>query len=61
MRDHLRAVPAARNEYAAAKERWRAEHPDIGAYALAKEPWFDREAVAAESWAESVGWTVSSS
>ncbi len=57
MRDHLRAVPAAREGYAAAKMRWRAEHPDVGSYAEAKEPWFDAEADAAEAWAARTGWT----
>jgi dephospho-CoA kinase len=56
MRDHLRAVPAARDEYATAKERWSAEHVDVGSYGEAKEPWFDREATAAEEWAASTGW-----
>jgi len=57
MRDHLRAVPAARDEYAAAKQQSREQHPDVGAYAEAKEPWLDREASAAESWAEATGWS----
>ena len=56
MRDHLRAVPAAREGYAAAKVEWQIEHPDISSYALAKEPWFDAEAVAAHEWAEQTGW-----
>lgn len=56
MRDHLRAVPAARDEYAAAKERWAARHGDVAGYAEAKEPWFDAEAVAAEEWAQATGW-----
>ncbi|MFI7543270.1 dephospho-CoA kinase [Actinoplanes sp. NPDC049599] len=56
MRDHLRAVPAARDEYAAAKLRWAAEHPDVAGYAEAKEPWFDAEAEAAHAWARETGW-----
>jgi len=56
MRDHLRAVPAAREGYAAAKERWSAVHGDVESYAEAKEPWFDEEAAAAEEWAEATGW-----
>jgi dephospho-CoA kinase len=56
MRDHLRAVPAARDGYAAAKVAWSAEHPDVGSYAEAKEPWFDAEAEAAEAWAAASGW-----
>jgi dephospho-CoA kinase len=60
MRDHLRAVPEARDGYAAAKERWRAAHGDVAGYAEAKEPWFDIEADAAEEWAEATGWAPSS-
>ena len=56
MRDHLRAVPAARDAYAAAKEQWAARHGDVEGYATAKEPWFDAEATAAPDWAESTGW-----
>jgi dephospho-CoA kinase len=56
MRDHLRAVPAARDEYAAAKRRWAAEHDDVEGYAQAKEPWFDTEAEAAHAWALETGW-----
>lgn len=56
MRDHLLAVPQARAQYAAAKARWAAEHPDVGSYAEAKEPWFDAEARAANAWAEATGW-----
>jgi dephospho-CoA kinase len=59
MRDHLEAVPAARDEYAAAKLRWAQEHPDVGSYAEAKEPWFDAEAYAADEWAEETGWEPS--
>ncbi|MFI7597838.1 dephospho-CoA kinase [Actinoplanes sp. NPDC049681] len=56
MRDHLRAVPEAREEYAAMKERWAAAHADVESYATAKEPWFDAEAAAAEAWAEETAW-----
>ncbi len=56
MRDHLRALPAARDGYASAKERWAAEHTDRYSYADAKEPWFDDEALAADEWAETTGW-----
>lgn len=56
MRDHLRAVPAARDEYAAAKQRWVTRHDDVESYAAAKEPWFDREAAVAYAWAEAAGW-----
>ena len=56
MRDHLRAVPAARDEYAAAKAHWALEHPDRWSYGEAKEPWFDAEARAADDWAQATGW-----
>ncbi len=56
MRDHLRAVPEARDCYAAAKARWAAEHQDRYTYAEAKEPWFDDEARAADDWAEATAW-----
>ena len=56
MRDHLRADPGTREGYAATKARWAAEHPDVGSYAEAKEPWFDAEAEAAYDWAERTGW-----
>ncbi|MEU4216321.1 dephospho-CoA kinase [Actinoplanes sp. NPDC026623] len=56
MRDHLRAVPAARDEYAAAKQRWTARHADTESYAEAKEPWFDSEAAAADEWVRATGW-----
>lgn len=57
MRDHLRAVPAAREEYASAKAQWAMQHTDRFAYGDAKEPWFDAEAHAADDWAEETGWT----
>jgi dephospho-CoA kinase len=56
MRDHLRLVPAAREEYAQAKARWAQEHADRWAYSQAKEPWFDAEARAADEWAARTGW-----
>jgi dephospho-CoA kinase len=56
MRDHLRAVPEAREGYAAAKARWAREHADRVSYGEAKEPWFDAEAQAADDWAEATGW-----
>ncbi|GAA3340979.1 dephospho-CoA kinase [Amorphoplanes nipponensis] len=59
MRDHLRAVPAAREEYAAAKLGWAAQHGDVEGYAEAKEPWFDAEAAAAHNWARETGWRPS--
>jgi dephospho-CoA kinase len=57
MRDHLRASPAARDGYAAAKRRWVAAHPGPVDYMAAKEPWFDTELVAAQAWAAQTGWT----
>jgi len=60
MRDHLRAVPEARDDYAAAKADLAARHADDAyAYTEAKEPWFDREARAADDWAEATGWQPS--
>ncbi len=59
MRDHLRADTTARDAYAQAKSSWAVTHPDLGAYAEAKEPWFDAEATAADAWAESTAWRPS--
>ncbi|MFI5492130.1 dephospho-CoA kinase [Actinoplanes sp. NPDC051859] len=56
MRDHLRADPAVRDEYASAKARWASRHRDTATYAEAKEPWFDAEAEAANAWAAATGW-----
>jgi dephospho-CoA kinase len=56
MRDHLRQVPAAREEYAEAKVRWAQEHTERWSYAQVKEPWFDTEARAADEWAHLTGW-----
>jgi dephospho-CoA kinase len=56
MRDHLRADPAARDDYAWAKVQWALQHQDLFAYGEAKEPWFDSEARAADDWAEATGW-----
>ncbi|MEV0899407.1 dephospho-CoA kinase [Actinoplanes sp. NPDC049802] len=56
MRDHLRAVPAARDAYAVAKQELASHHDDRAGYALAKEPWFEQEARAADDWAEATGW-----
>ena len=56
MRDHLRAVPSAREGYAAAKAEWLLENADRWSYSQAKEPWFDAEARAADEWAEETGW-----
>ncbi|GAB1646106.1 dephospho-CoA kinase [Krasilnikovia sp. MM14-A1259] len=56
MRDHLRAVPEARDGYAAAEQHWAGQHPDVGCHAEAKEPWLVAEARAAYAWAEQAGW-----
>lgn len=56
MRDHLRAVPAAREAYAAAKAELAKRHTVRARYAEAKEPWFAAEARAADEWAEETGW-----
>ncbi|BCY06697.1 dephospho-CoA kinase [Actinoplanes sp. L3-i22] len=56
MRDHLRAVPEARDAYAAAKAELALRFADRAGYARAKEPWFDDEARAADDWALATGW-----
>ncbi|WP_203738811.1 dephospho-CoA kinase [Actinoplanes cyaneus] len=56
MRDHLRAVPEARDAYAAAKAELALRFADRAGYAAAKEPWFDEEARAADDWALATGW-----
>ena len=56
MRDHLCAVPEARDAYAAAKAQLALHHQDRAGYAEAKEPWFEAEARAAHDWAVSTGW-----
>ena len=56
MRDHLRAVPAARDGYAGVKAEWARLHADRYSYGEAKEPWFDEEARAADDWAAQTGW-----
>ncbi|GLW27177.1 dephospho-CoA kinase [Actinoplanes regularis] len=61
MRDHLRAVPAARDAYAAVKAELAPRFADRAGYAMAKEPWFDEEARAANEWALASGWLPPSS
>ncbi len=61
MRDHLRAVPAARDAYAAVKADLALRFADRAGYAVAKEPWFDEEARAANDWALASGWLPPSS
>lgn len=55
-RDWLRAEPAAREEYAALKERLAAAHPVTRAYSQAKEPWFDAAYGRVQAWIEHTGW-----
>ena len=56
MRDHLRADPDQRAAYLALKRELAAAAPDSGAYATAKDPWFDEEQLRAEEWAARTGW-----
>lgn len=54
-RNWLRAVPEARAEYAAVKATESARHTDSGAYADAKEPWFDDAYPRVRAWAAAHG------
>ncbi|PMR58343.1 dephospho-CoA kinase [Verrucosispora sp. ts21] len=56
MRDHLRADPDRRAAYLMLKRELAASAPDSGAYATAKDPWFDEEHLRAEEWAARTGW-----
>ncbi|NLU77577.1 dephospho-CoA kinase [Micromonospora sp. HNM0581] len=56
MRDHLRADPDQRAAYLVFKRDLVASAPDSGAYATAKDPWFDEEHLRAEEWAARTGW-----
>ncbi|MEV6692996.1 dephospho-CoA kinase [Micromonospora sp. NPDC051196] len=56
MRDHLRADPDRRAAYLMLKRELAASAPDSGAYATAKDPWFDEEHLRAEQWAARTGW-----
>ncbi|MEV0723034.1 dephospho-CoA kinase [Micromonospora purpureochromogenes] len=56
MRDHLRADPDQRAAYLLLKRELAASVPDSGAYATAKDPWFDEEHLRAEEWAARTGW-----
>ncbi|WP_204035188.1 dephospho-CoA kinase [Micromonospora qiuiae] len=56
MRDHLRADPDRRAAYLMLKRELAAAAPDNGAYATAKDPWFDEEHLRAEEWAAGTGW-----
>ena len=55
-RDWLRAVPAARLEYAAEKERLAATGMTRAEYTAAKEPWFDDVDARVATWARETGW-----
>ncbi|WP_300017371.1 dephospho-CoA kinase [Pseudonocardia sp.] len=60
LRDWLRAVPAAREDYLACKLRARAAAGgDPERYAAAKEPWFAAALPSADRWAVSSGWSPS--
>ena len=59
-RDWLRATPAAREEYAAEKQRIAATGVGASGYADAKEPWFDAVHDRAERWARETGWEPAS-
>lgn len=55
-RDWMRAVPQAREEYAARKLELAASGLTTSEYADAKEPWFDAVSARAEAWAAETGW-----
>lgn len=55
-RDWLRAVPEAREEYAAEKVRLRTSGMSSTEYAAAKEPWFDTVHERVEAWVRETGW-----
>jgi dephospho-CoA kinase len=58
-RDWLRAEPGEAAAYEAEKMRLASMHETTGAYAEAKEPWFDAALPRAEEWAGRVGWSPS--
>jgi dephospho-CoA kinase len=55
-RDWMRSDPAAREEYAAEKQRLAATGLGVDAYADAKEPWFDAAHARVEDWVRVTGW-----
>ncbi|MFC8500718.1 dephospho-CoA kinase [Pedococcus sp. NPDC057267] len=55
-RDWMRADRAAREEYAAEKQRLAASGLGVDAYAEAKEPWFDAVHARVEEWVRVSGW-----
>ena len=58
-RDWLRAEPAEAAAYEAEKMRLASMHETSGAYAEAREPWFEAALPRAEEWARRVGWSPS--
>jgi dephospho-CoA kinase len=58
-RDWLRAEPGEATAYEAEKMRLASMHETTGAYAEAKEPWFEAALPRAEEWAGRVGWSPS--
>ncbi|WP_163506465.1 dephospho-CoA kinase [Fodinicola acaciae] len=57
-RDWLRADAGARADYERHKLALAAEHGSYEAYAIAKEPWFDRALPLAEAWSKQAGWSA---
>lgn len=55
-RDWLRAEPAERDDYLAAKRAAADEHGGIDGYADAKEPWLAAADARMQRWAERTGW-----
>lgn len=59
LRDWLRAMPSAVDEYAQLKRDLAAQpHESIDDYATAKTPWINAALARAESWAEQTGWAA---
>ena len=58
-RDWMRADGAAREAYAAEKQRILAQVTTTSDYVVAKEPWFDAAYAAAWAWARRTGWRPS--
>ena len=58
-RDWMRAVPEAREGYAAEKRRIAAGGATVSEYTDAKEPWFDSVHGTVEDWAARAGWEPS--
>ncbi|MGV1007308.1 MAG: dephospho-CoA kinase [Dermatophilaceae bacterium] len=56
-RDWLRAVPTARDRYAAEKSRLAQLHPRTPDYRRAKQEWFDTAYPQVVAWTQAIGWT----